>query len=361
MTRKRQSGPAWLPERVYLYPYAYVYKPAKSGRTIRLADKDASRAEVMAAFAEALRKESAAGTVAAMMDQFFASADFKALALRTQKDYEKSAGKLLKVFGAMPVNQVEPKHVRRYMDLRGVQSQVQANRDKALFSRAFRWAFERGLADRNPCSGVRQFTERPRDYYITDEEYQAVLAHAEPAVKVAMEISYLCAARQGDVLDLRFSAATAEGLFIRQSKTRKEQIKQWSPRLRAALALAQSSYQPHSPHPEAAVVRNPAGGRYSQRGFISAWHRAQKAARDATGLPLAFTFHDIKAKSISDAPGTSRDKQRFSGHKTEAQIATYDRKVESVPALDDLIEQAKQQEKARGYSGGYSKNIPDEA
>ncbi len=343
------------------HPYAYVYKPAKSGRTIRLADKDASRAEVMAAFAEALRKESAAGTVAAMMDQFFASADFKALALRTQKDYEKSAGKLLKVFGAMPVNQVEPKHVRRYMDLRGVQSQVQANRDKALFSRAFRWAFERGLADRNPCSGVRQFTERPRDYYITDEEYQAVLAHAEPAVYVAMELSYLCAARQGDILGMTFAAIRPDGVFIRQGKTGKKQIKLWSPRLQAAIDVARAAYAPSEPHPDAPVVRCPTGGKYSQRGFISAWHRAQAAAREATGLPLAFTFHDIKAKSISDAPGASRDKQRFSGHKTEAQVTAYDRKVEAVMALDAMQEKEKQQEKARGYSGGYSKNIPDEA
>lgn len=67
MAGKRQGGPDWLPARVYLYPYAYVYKPAKSGRTIRLAHRDATKAEVMAAFAEALRKESAAGTVAAMM------------------------------------------------------------------------------------------------------------------------------------------------------------------------------------------------------------------------------------------------------------------------------------------------------
>lgn len=343
MAGKRQGGPDWLPARVYLYPAAYIYRPKGSTRSIKLAHRDATKAEVMAAFAEALRKESAAGTVAAMMDGFFASADFKVLALRTQKDYEKSAAKLLKVFGAMPVNQVEPKHVRRYMDLRGVQSQVQANRDKALFSRAFRWAFERGLADRNPCSGVRQFTERPRDYYITDEEYQAVLAHAEPAVRVAMELSYLCAARQGDILGMTFAAIRPDGVFIRQGKTGKKQIKLWSPRLQAAIDVARAAYAPSEPHPDAPVVRCPTGGRYSQRGFISAWHRAQAAAREATGLPLAFTFHDIKAKSISDAPGASRDKQRFSGHKTEAQVTAYDRKVEAVMALDAMQEQAKRE------------------
>lgn len=33
---------------------------------------------------------------------------------------------------------------------------------------------------------------------------------------------------------------------------------------------------------------------------------------------MDFTFHDIKAKAISDVAGSSRDKQRISGHKTEA-------------------------------------------
>tara|TARA_B100000745_G_scaffold292648_1_gene233739 strand:- start:1091 stop:1372 length:282 start_codon:yes stop_codon:yes gene_type:complete len=52
--------------------------------------------------------------------------------------------------------------------------------------------------------------------------------------------------------------------------------------------------------------------------------------RKETGLPLDFTFHDIKAKSISDYEG---DKQRFSGHKTRAQMESYNRKGDVVPSL----------------------------
>ncbi|EBU6851489.1 integrase, partial [Salmonella enterica subsp. enterica serovar Typhimurium] len=46
------------------------------------------------------------------------------------------------------------------------------------------------------------------------------------------------------------------------------------------------------------------------------------------------TFHDIKAKAISDYEGSSRDKQLFSGHRTESQVLTYDRKVKITPSLD---------------------------
>lgn len=49
---------------------------------------------------------------------------------------------------------------------------------------------------------------------------------------------------------------------------------------------------------------------------------------------LDYTFHDIKAKAISDFEGSSRDKQIFSGHKTESQVLIYDRKVQISPTLD---------------------------
>ncbi|ELM3617538.1 hypothetical protein RYR54_003221 [Aeromonas sobria] len=54
---------------------------------------------------------------------------------------------------------------------------------------------------------------------------------------------------------------------------------------------------------------------------------------------MDFTFHDIKAKAISDVAGSSRDKQRSSGHKTEAQVAAYDRSIEIVPAVDSVKKQ----------------------
>lgn len=54
---------------------------------------------------------------------------------------------------------------------------------------------------------------------------------------------------------------------------------------------------------------------------------------------MDFTFHSIKAKAISDVAGSSRDKQRISGHNTEAQVAAYDRSIEVVPAVDRVKKQ----------------------
>ncbi|MGL5343280.1 MAG: phage integrase central domain-containing protein [Plesiomonas sp.] len=120
------------------------------------------------------------------------SPDFFELAAETQRDYTKYSRKVLSVFGAMPPNDIEPQHIRIYMDKRGLNSRVQANREKSFMSRVFRWGYERGFVKQNPCSGVKQFKETARKRYITDAEYMAVLNAAPPYVQVAMEIAYLC-------------------------------------------------------------------------------------------------------------------------------------------------------------------------
>ncbi len=75
-------------------------------------------------------------------------------------------------------------------------------------------------------------------------------------------------------------------------------------------------------------------GRVNKITFNTWWNNAKKQAAVKLGRPVPGTFHDIKAKAISDYEGSSRDKQLFSGHKTELQVTTYDRKVKVTPSLD---------------------------
>lgn len=331
MARQRKAD-QWLPTRVYRGKSAFEYHPA-SGGAIRLAPLTAAPSAVLAAY-EHMMAEQSGNTIKRLVLQFFESADFNDLSSTTQKDYRKYSVPILKVFGGMDPAKVEPRHVRAYMDRRGQSSRVQANREKAFFSRMFRWAFERGKVKHNPCQGVRQFKEQSRTRYITDREYQAVYDAARPAVQIAMELSYLCAARKGDILAMRWDQVGDEGITIQQGKTAKIQVKAWSPRLRAAIAQAKGLTD--AVIRSAFVLCKQNGSSYTDNGFNSAWREAVLQARKETGWPLDFTFHDIKAKAISDVAGTSRDKQRISGHKTEAQVAAYDRSIEVVPAVDSV-------------------------
>ncbi|OIV46421.1 integrase, partial [Sodalis sp. TME1] len=245
-----------------------------------------------------------------LISQFFESADFNALSKRTRIDYKGYSKFVLKPFGKMSPNDINPIHIRKYMDIRGVKSQVQANREKAFLSRVFRWGYERGLVTANPCQGVRQFSEKPRERYITEKEYSALYESADTLIKVAMEISYLCCARQGDVLALRREQIMDEGIFIRQGKTGVKQIKAWSPRLIAVIKLA-STLPLHVGIASTFLLHQPNGDRYTTSGMNNRWQAAKVAAKKKyPELNFDFTFHDLKAKGISDLSCSLQEKRK---------------------------------------------------
>lgn len=323
-------------KRIYRGPSAWNFHPHNPSenqpKTIRLAPLTATPAEVLMAYETALHQLNKhelpmlKDTVADLVGEFFESPACKALAASSQEQYRKNSRALLKVFGAMPAAKVKPQHIRRYMDLRGQETTVTANRELAFFSRLFAWAYERGMVPMNPCKGVRRFNEKSRDRYITDEEYFAVLAQCDDTLRAIIEIAYCCAARIGDVLKIQQQDVGLEGLYIKQGKTGKAQVKAWTPRLREAIEVAR--------RPEAIstryVLTHSKGGPISYDTFRKWWSVARENATKANpGMRFDFTFHDVKAKSISDWDG---DKQKFSGHKTQSQVAVYDRKVQIVGA-----------------------------
>ncbi|EFT1861691.1 tyrosine-type recombinase/integrase, partial [Salmonella enterica] len=158
--------------------------------------------------------------------------------------------------------------------------------------------------------------------------YQAIYLEAAPALRVGMEIAYLCAARVSDVLSLRWSQVSDEGIFIQQGKTGTKQIKAWTDRLHDAIELARTLGGVTT------VICSSKGTKYSKSGFNDLWEAARESAGIALGRKLNCTFHDLKAKGISDYEGSSKEKQLFSGHKTESQVLVYDRKVKVSPTLD---------------------------
>lgn len=329
MGRKRPEKDQWIPSKVYRGKSAFEYRPIK-GVCIRLCSIDSTRQVVIKRYAIEYEKfHTAQGTVKEMARLYFESDKFQALAPNTQKDYFKHWKPLEKVFGKVKVDAVKPEHVREYMDIQGKKSKTQANRQHSLFSAIYSWGFERGKTTVHPCKGVSKFTEGSRERYIEDAEYMAVYEVADNLIRAAMEIAYLCAARKSDIIKMTKSQIRKEGIYIKQGKTGKAQIKAWSARLRQAIKTAE-----HIPTKNASIYVLPKedGTAFTTSGFDTRWQKALNAARDKSNLKLKdFHFHDLKAKGISDYEG---DKQKFSGHKTLSQVAIYDRKTQVVEALN---------------------------
>ncbi|WP_368882240.1 tyrosine-type recombinase/integrase [Shewanella algae] len=334
---KRKPEDAWMPKGVYLHkvrgkPTSYIMKNGK--RTITLCAASSTRAEVWTAYEAAIEKSLTKYTFKRMADEYQASATFKELAPRTQRDRERELAMFNKVFGEMEPDTIKPHHIRRYMDIRGNTSRTQANHELSACSVVFGWGYERGHCKHNPAKGIKKFRNKSRDRYITDHEFKALLECCELRLRLACEISYLCAARQADVLSLKWSQILDEGIFIQQGKTGKKQIKAWSPRLKKLMNEAKSL---HEGVASIFVINKTGGGKLTSDGLRSSWRRAMdKLAVTHPDIERIFTFHDIKAKGISDFDGNIHDKQQFSGHKTVGQVNVYDRRTEVVPTIGSV-------------------------
>lgn len=328
MGRRRKEEDQWMPPRVYRGRSAFELKPV-SGGTINLCPLGASKSRVWERYQQEKAKlECRVGSFADLVAKYFDSEKYASLSERTRDDYQKYSIRVLKVYGRTHVDRITPPEITKYVDKRSQKAPTQANREQTFISAVYTWGIARGYAKANPCVKGQKNSEKPRDVYIEDEAYYAVLEFSRPLLFAAMEISYSCAARQGDVLQLTPEQLQDQGIYIKQGKTGKAQIKAWSERLRHAVKVARSQTKV----PSIRWVLADKNGQRISANRLRHWFRQAKeqAAKKYPQLDFNFTFHDIKAKSISDVEGTRADKQKFSGHKTQSQVAVYDRKTEIV-------------------------------
>ena len=68
------------------------------------------------------------------------------------------------------------------------------------------------------------------------------------------------------------------------------------------------------------------GQPYSDTGFKAMWNRVQVKWADQGGM--RFTFHDIRAKALTDAKRLGLDAQSLAGHATAAMTEHYIRQRE---------------------------------
>jgi integrase len=248
---------------------------------------------------------------------------------RTYKDNLSEVENLRKVFGQMEVRDIKPMHVAKYLDLRGADAPVRANREKALLSHIFTMGMRWGMCDANPCRGVHRNTEAKRDRYITDEEFRAVREKATPMVQCIMDLAYMTAQRIGDLLALRRGDITEDGIYFKQGKTGKKLVVSMTPELRQVLDAATSIHRVKSMY----VIATKTGSKYTYDGISSMFRRYVADAKVED-----FHFHDIRAKALTDAKRAGIDAQRLAGHATEAMTAHYVklREVEKVFGLSKI-------------------------
>ncbi len=224
----------------------------------------------------------------------------------TVKQYQLAADRLKKILAEFSPEQVRPKHIAAIKN-HFAETPNMGNRVISFLRTVFNYAVEWQMVDANPCIGIRRHPEKKRDRYITDAEYAVVKAAGSPVLGAIMDICYLTGQRIGDVLAIRYSDITADGILFTQEKTGKRLIVRMTPDLRAAIERAKKCRR--------STVRgftlfHTRGGRpYAYSTVRDMLRRATaKAGVDD------FHLHDLRAKSLTEAKRQGLDPQKLAGH-----------------------------------------------
>lgn len=225
---------------------------------------------------------------------------------------------LKKVFARVQAHAVLPTHIAKYLDTRGQTSKVRANREISLLSHIFSYGMRWGAINSNPCLGVAKHKEKGRDRYIMDNEFENVKSIAGELISTVMDFAYITALRKGDILSLRLDQITDEGIWIKQSKTGAKQLYEWSTGLRDVVDRAKALKRPIR---GLYLFCNRQGKAYTDSGFKAMWGRVQVKWAEQGGN--RFTFHDIRAKALTDAKNLGMDAQTLAGHSSAAMTEHY--------------------------------------
>jgi integrase len=232
----------------------------------------------------------------------------------TAKQYRIAANVLKRKLVQFSPEQVKPKHVAQ-LRLSMADHPNMANRVLSFLRVVFGFAVDNQLVESNPCVGIKRHKEAKRTRYITDAEWQAIHQHAGPRLRVIMSLAYLTGQRIGDVLSIRRSQITDEGISFVQRKTKAKLLVRWKPELRQAVADALAL---HRGVPALTLFLGRKGKPPDYRSVLLQWHTACNAAGVTDALP-----NDQRAKAATDTKRQGGDATALLGHTSEAMTDRY--------------------------------------
>lgn len=293
-----------------MYQKHGAYYLVRKGKWERL---DSDYQAALLAYAR-LTTTAAQGGMPALIDKVLKHIQPK-LKPNTMLQYEAAAERLKTILAEFEPHEVLPKHVAAIkMDLAGTPNMC--NRILSFLRVVFQFALEWQLVDSNPCIGVRRHTEKKRDRYVTDAEFQALLACCSEYMRVIFEMCFLTGQRIGDVLAIRLSDISEAGIEFRQQKTGSKLIVTMTPDIQGVIDRAKAL--PRKVRGLTLFCTRLGGKPVSYATAKDAFAKAREAAGVAN-----ITIHDLRAKSLTDADGQGKDAQKLGGHTDQRMTARY--------------------------------------
>lgn len=266
-------------------------------------DGEPGTAEFLASYNRAIaeRRVSQPGMLRTVLDQYEASADFTDLADRTRKDYRKHLKTIDAEFGDFPIAALKDRRTRgeflAWREQLAINSRRQADYAFSVLARVLSWAYNRGLVPLNPCERPGRLYRAARSGAVwTAADEQAFYANAPSHLHLALRLALWTGQRQGDLLNLRWSAYDGSHIRLRQRKTKVPVIIPVGAPLKAALDETKEGLEARAderPLPLTILITE-RGTAWTESGFRASWRKGcQKAG--ISGL----TFHDLRGTAVT--------------------------------------------------------------
>lgn len=335
MPRPRRRKNDGLPPYTQRRKWGVIYTPylgrenGKSvlGKPVNLGPADMTVTDAWLAYNRETKQDTE--SLRWLLTEYVNSKHVKGLAARTQKDYAKYREILIaypmangKPFGSAQLSGIKRTAIKKFLDK--YHAPIQANRLIQFTKAAWNWGLDRhDHVPENPCNGVKLNKQKPRERYVTQEEFAAFKATTKGYTPLFMELGYLCRARWSEIAKLKRSDLLKEGVRLQRSKGSEGEVTAWNPRLLAAISACKEANK-GAPIPLSGeiLIHDKRGSAIRQNAFQSAWGRAMRAWESKGNE--RFTFHDLKAAGYSDM------KKQSAGHKSERMHSVYNRKLQIV-------------------------------
>ncbi|UFS56931.1 tyrosine-type recombinase/integrase [Comamonadaceae bacterium M7527] len=282
--------------------FFYVARDASGRRHEVSLGKDLAEAKVKWAELERRAPPRDARTIGAAMDRYEREV-MPTKAPRTQRDNRLEMREIRRAFGHMALEAIKPKHIAQYRDRRS--AKIRANRELALLSHVFNMAREWGLTDaENPCRGVKRNKPGVRDFYASDQVWEAVMSCAPQDLRFAMELAHLTGQRPADVLAMRWADVRDGMIDVRQGKTNKRLRIVIEGRLEALLGEIRATIPSRRNQLAPWVLTSSSGNKLTSTMIHSRMKKAREAAAsmhpDLAEDIAQVQFRDARPKAASE-------------------------------------------------------------
>ena len=280
----------------------------------------------------------------------------------TKRQHLSSIQRLRGVFGDLDVPDITSSKITRWFFQRFDENKTGGRRELETLSSFLTWCKRYDLILYNTAMGLRLPRPQPRIHYVDDFEVEMFMETANPMIQRYIPLKIYTGARKNDLLSIKVSHITEQGLYIGDRKSYRVQTES---RSRGRIFQIGTEL-------ETILNAFPMDGEYlfesSKRlpyidfsndttsGFDSIWRRSKERALEngmyqsnqkdkpryvdfeeakILGIPLIFQERDLRAKTATDCENLSEASIRLGHTNLATTLRTYRRKPEYIKAKED--------------------------